>query len=123
MAAAAAPYITRTLCASRGHHALLHSGITRQRRTAAPYIYITKAQVNVYTHTQNSLHEDSCRYFLFSITSWKLPKAKFTDVVRGDRGDQSSVLEAQVVIHSPTVQQGHQRTSGPHQWEQQEEEE
>ncbi|KAL6093894.1 hypothetical protein STEG23_019274 [Scotinomys teguina] len=49
MAAAAAPYITRT---SRGggssslHHvgimrimrtSLLHSGITRQRRTAAPY--------------------------------------------------------------------------------------
>ncbi|KAL6060421.1 hypothetical protein STEG23_022629 [Scotinomys teguina] len=27
---------------SRGHHALLHSGITRQRRTAAPYIEIFK---------------------------------------------------------------------------------
>ncbi|KAL6075149.1 hypothetical protein STEG23_029976 [Scotinomys teguina] len=37
MAAAAAAYTTRTSLASRGHHALLHSGIKRQRRTAAPY--------------------------------------------------------------------------------------
>ncbi|KAL6081532.1 hypothetical protein STEG23_003400 [Scotinomys teguina] len=36
-AAAAAAYTTRTSQASPKHHTLLHSGITRQRHTAAPY--------------------------------------------------------------------------------------
>lgn len=44
-------------------------------------------------------------------------KAKFTDVVGGFRGDKSGILEAQVVILSPTVQKIHPRTSDPHQWE------
>ncbi|KAL6084745.1 hypothetical protein STEG23_024473 [Scotinomys teguina] len=35
--AAAAAYTTWTSHASRGHRALLHLGITRQQRTAAPY--------------------------------------------------------------------------------------
>ncbi|KAL6090145.1 hypothetical protein STEG23_003475 [Scotinomys teguina] len=47
MAAAAAPYITRTSRASRRHHTLLHSGVTRQRRTAAPYKGPWRSEVNI----------------------------------------------------------------------------